>query len=154
MMKDAAESMDVAPMTIVSGSHIQNAETDGSTLFYNEEFMSSLAVSAGEDGVRFVVAHELGHQLHGMGNSGHEAEYMADEYAAKHLAQIGGDVEAISGVMTYLHILSPDANETHPAPSSRAARANNVFRKERANVAEDVSMDLDTKNPNVKDLAI
>src|SRR5262249_20892669 len=92
MMKDAAESMDVAPMTIVSGSHIQNAETDGSTLFYNEEFMSSLAVSAGEDGVRFVVAHELGHQLHGMGNSGHEAEYMADEYAAQHLAQIGGGV--------------------------------------------------------------
>jgi len=156
LISETAGQMGAVPMA-ASAEDVNCAETDGQTLFYNSSFMSQIESVGGEDGVRFVVAHEMGHQLGGMDNGGHEGEFMADEYATRCLVQMGADFESISGVFGMLHSMNPTGSETHPAAGSRLHRAEQIFHGERKKgVGIDDSVDTDTKkvNPNVKDLAL
>lgn len=60
-------------------------EIDGHWRRDSRPIMDNLETAAGADGVRCAVAHELGHQVGGMGiesHEGHEGEYLADAYGA------------------------------------------------------------------------
>jgi hypothetical protein len=156
MMGEIADKMGVEPLGVTS-AEVQNAETDGSTLFFNPSFMSSIEAAAGEDGVRWVFAHELGHQVGGMHVCGHEGEFMADEFATRSLVQMGGSFDSIEQTLNFLHSMSPEENETHPAPRSRAAKAASVFQQERKSyLADEVEIGNEQKkaNPNVKELSL
>lgn len=133
MMAETANEMGGRALSMRSDD-VECAETDGATLFYSHGFMSSLENAAGSDGVRFVVAHELGHQVAGMEIGGHAGEFMADEFAARALARSGGDFSAIASVFSFL----PDSggSESHPSNGSRIARAREAFVNARAENCE------------------
>lgn len=112
---------------------VENAETDGRTMFYNPSFFSNLEAAAGADGVRFVLAHELGHQVNGMEMGGHAGEFAADEFAVRALARAGAKFSAIASVFSFL---GGDATESHPSSSARETRAYSVYKNARAELAE------------------
>lgn len=151
LVGEAAEDMGAVPL-VMRAEDVPYAETDGSSMFYNPSFMSDVENHAGEDGVRFILAHEMGHQVGGMDNGGHGGEFMADEYAARCLARMGASFESIANVFSMLN--SP-GSETHPASSARASHAERVFREERSlreSLDEDTKLDNKRPNPNVRDL--
>jgi hypothetical protein len=157
LMHEMAGVMGATPLAAKS-DNVNCAETDGKTFFYNPEFMARIETAGGEDGVRFVLAHEMGHQVGGMENDGHAGEYMADELATRALAQMGADFDGIAGVFGELDKLNPHGTETHPAASVRKAQAHNVHRKAPKELeAEDDDLDNDDNkraNPNVKDVTM
>jgi hypothetical protein len=138
---------------------VANLETDGQAIWVNPAFASEIESSAGEDGLRFVLAHELGHAHCGMHHCGHHGEFLADEFAARSLALHGGDVAAIAGVFG---MLDPHDSASHPASGSRASLASSVFQRELGAKREkdererlddiDVGGSGAPKNPNTKDL--
>lgn len=155
LINETAAHMGATPMNAESAD-VNCAETDGHTLFYNTSFMSQIESVGGEDGLRFVVAHELGHQVGGMDNGGHAGEFMADEFATRCLVEMGADFESISGVFGMLHGMNPHGSETHPAAGSRSMRAQTVFENERRNgvgVEEEIAPETKRVNPNVKDIS-
>lgn len=133
MMSETATQLGGRPMA-TREDNVSCAETDGSTLFYSGSFMSALESHAGSDGVRFVVAHELGHQIGGMEIGGHAGEFMADAYAARALAQSGGDFSAIASVFSFLG--EDGSSETHPSNGARLERARIAYNNERAELGE------------------
>ena len=156
LIDETAAHMGAVPMA-ASAEDVNCAETDGQTLFYNSSFMSQIESVGGEDGVRFVVAHEMGHQVGGMENDGHAGEFMADEYATRCLVEMGADFDSIKGVFGMLHGMNPTGSETHPAASARASKAEQLFHSERkrgVGIDDDVGVEGKKLNPNVKDLAL
>lgn len=115
---EQARSMGVASLPVQSQSD-GNAATDGKAIFFNANFMQTVRSSAGDGGVRFVLAHEIGHARTGMGG-GHKGELTADRWAARSVARLGFGWEAVSGVM---RLLDPAASSTHPGRSTRACHA-------------------------------
>jgi hypothetical protein len=122
------------------------ASTDGQAIYVNPSFISSVESAAGEGGVRFVIAHELGHIAQGMGG-GHSAELEADQFAARSLAAAGFEQEAISGVMS---ILPSDTSETHPGSATREGVALKAFNSERATIDDDDTSKKKVSRNNVK----
>jgi predicted Zn-dependent protease len=110
--------MDMNAVSIVENDE-PYASTDGHSIYVNPQFMSKIDSSAGEGGVRFVLAHELGHVHNGM-CGGHDGELFCDEFGARSIAAMGYDEKVIHSVMAEL---SSDATDTHPASSTRATRA-------------------------------
>jgi hypothetical protein len=154
LINETAAHMGARPLG-AEACDVNCAETDGHTLFYNSTFMSQIEAAGGEDGVRFVVAHEMGHQLGGMDNGGHGGEFMADEYATRCLVEMGADFESIRGVFGMLHGMNPHGSETHPAAGSRASRAQTIFESERRNgvgIQEEIVPEHKHVNRNIKDL--
>lgn len=150
LIEEMADDMGATPLRAKDDA-VNYAETDGETLFYNAGFMRSIEVAAGEDGLRFVVAHEMGHQLYGMGHGGHEAEFMADEFAARSLARVGGDLGSITSVF---NLLNSPSSDSHPASSSRHARAKDAYQIEREYVDADSEAIAKPKTAVARDLAI
>lgn len=104
-----------------------NASTDGKAVFVNPQFMSKIESSGGEGGVRFVIAHELGHIAAGMGG-GPQAELDADQLAARSVAAAGVNRSSIQAVMTHL----PDeSTDSHPGAGAREAVALQAYQQER-----------------------
>lgn len=126
MMDDAALQLGATPMRIKSDD-VTGAETDGSTMFYDPGFMSQVQSAAGEDGVRFIVAHELGHQVGGMYVGGHAGEFMADDYAARALARMGASFSAIESVFSFLNA---NESKSHPSSSARLSNARKAYMDE------------------------
>lgn len=118
------------------------ASTDGENIYVNPSFLANVEASAGEGGVRFVIAHELGHIAHGMGG-GHQAELDADQFAARSVAAAGFDAEAISGVMS---ILPGEASDSHPGAGTREGVALKAFENERTQI----DLEDDSKRKKVK----
>lgn len=151
MMSETAKQMGGRPMAVQSDD-VSCAETDGSTLFFSSAFMSSLESHAGSDGVRFVVAHELGHQVVGMDVGGHAGEFAADAFAARALAHAGGNFSAIASVFGFLG--ESDAS-THPSNSARVAAARTAYVNARAELGEVSETKKTTGNKShERDLAI
>ena len=123
MMDDAAFQLDATPMRIKSDD-VSGAETDGSTMYYDPGFLSQVQSAAGDDGVRFIVAHELGHQVGGMYVGGHAGEFMADEYAARAMARMGASFGAIESVFGFLNA---SESKSHPSSSARLANARRAY---------------------------
>ena len=144
---ETAKEMGATPMDVKTDD-IQGVETDGKSLFYNPYTMSRIGTAGGDDGLRFVVAHELGHQVGGMDVGGHKGEFMADDYAARALARAGGDVKGISGVFSVI-----TESPTHPSVRDRESRAMKAFREEPKGL-DDVTMHKPTGTKEVGDLAI
>jgi hypothetical protein len=151
LMSETAHQLGGTPMA-VQPDNVNCAETDGSTLFYNTRFMSDLESAAGTDGVRFVIAHELGHQVGGMEVGGHSAEFMADDFATRALAQSGAQFSAIEKVFSFL---GPGGSESHPTSSSRISRASAAFTNARDDFAGPTEIEKPQKsNMHEHDLAI
>lgn len=151
LMSESAHQLGGTPMA-VQVDNVNCAETDGSTLFYNSQFMSDLESAAGTDGIRFVVAHELGHQVGGMEQGGHSAEFMADAFAARALAQSGCQFSAIEKVFSFL---GPGVSDSHPSSSSRIAHASTAFTNARYDLAGTSDVETPAKsNMHEHDLAI
>ncbi len=157
LMRETAETMGAVPLA-VTPDNVSCAETDGATFFYSSSFMNEIEAAGGEDGVRFVLAHEMGHQVGGMDNGGHEGEFMADEFATRALAQMGADFESIQGVFAKLEGMRSEESPTHPMPRSRLTRSQQIFQQEKRNGVgmDEVMLEDDTRkhNPNVKDLSL
>lgn len=134
LMEETAEHMGARPLTPQVGAYSGTAETDGESFFYDAHFMQHIESLAGEDGVRFVVAHEMGHQVGGMHNGGHDGEFMADEFAARAMASMGADFDAIASVFSFL---DAPGSETHPSTSSRSSRARGVYQAARGEALAD-----------------
>ncbi len=132
MMTETTRAMGGTPLALTTDT-VENAATDGASLFYNPSFFSQLESAAGDDGVRFVIAHELGHQVNGLSMGGHAGEYAADAFAARALARAGGNFAAISSVFTFL---GGEACDSHPSSSSRMSRAHAAFVNARAELWE------------------
>jgi hypothetical protein len=149
LAQETAKEMGATPLD-VKVDNIGGVETDGRSFFYNPSALEEIGSAAGDDGLRFVVAHELGHQMGGMYVGGQSGEFMADDYAARALARSGGDIQAISGVFSVV-----DESPTHPAPVQRDARARAAYRDESK---RDIDMDVPINKPvghkDVGDLAI
>lgn len=152
LMTDSARKMGASPMGM-QADDVECAETDGKTLFYNHQFMADLEGAAGSDGVRFVVAHELGHRVGGMEVGGHTGEFMADEYAARCLARSGASFASISAVFSFL---GSDSSAEHPSSSSRVEHAHKHFVNAKEELAEssEVPTKLDNEKAHKHDLAI
>ncbi len=115
LLNDQAAAMDVRSLNVTEEDG-GNASTDGKQIYLDPTFMQSVRGTAGEGGVRFVLAHELGHTVQGM-RGGHAAEIDADRFAARSLARLGIDFGAVSGVMG---LLGGADSKTHPSGSKRA----------------------------------
>lgn len=126
LVSEQAASMGMSPLPVVM-EETGNASTDGQNIFLNLQWMTELESTAGEGGVRFVLAHELGHVADGMGG-GHSAELSADAFAARSLARSGHDAGAIDAVGTKLN---DTASATHPAASQRVSSARSTHSHER-----------------------
>lgn len=118
LVDEQAAVMGVQPLPVVTENE-GSAATDMSHLFINPSFASELHQSSGEAGLRFVVAHELGHARGGAGG-GHEGELSADRWAAHSLVHAGLGPEAIDGVMAKL---DSTPTESHPGPAQRQSHA-------------------------------
>lgn len=118
MVDEQARVMNVASMPVREDDR-GSAATDLSTIFINPKFAAKIAGTSGENGVRFVLAHELGH-ARGGARGGHEGEYAADRWAAQSVARLGIGFDAIKGVMSHLNLHD---TKSHPAAGARAAQA-------------------------------
>jgi len=123
LANEQAQMMGLSPVPVIAEAG-GNASTDGSHIFYDPNFMSGIESSAGEAGLRFVLAHELGHIYNGMAG-GHEGELSADAFAARSLAKMGLGTEGIDGVAAHLN---SSATSTHPASTQRAAHAKTAYK--------------------------
>lgn len=122
LVDEQAAAMNVSTVP-VKEQPFGNAATDKSTIFINSKFAAKIYSSSGVNGVRFVLAHELGHARGGAGG-GHAGEYAADRWAAESVANKGIGHDAITGVMSNLN---KEATETHPAAADRAAAAQSAW---------------------------
>jgi predicted Zn-dependent protease len=104
------------------------ASTDGKAIFVNPSFMSRIESSAGEAGLRFVLAHELGHIHQGMAG-GHSGELDADKFGARSVAAMGYDFHSISQVMKHL---PNETTKTHPGAGTREASARAAYEGHRS----------------------
>lgn len=122
MLNEVAGAMGVAPLPVKTRNK-GNAATDGSTIYFNPRFLGKVSASSGEGGVRFVLAHELGHARQGM-TGGHAGELAADQFAARSVATLGFGWDAISGVMDQLPSTS---SRSHPGSGERSGTARTVW---------------------------
>ena len=118
LVDEQAAVMGVTGVPVVE-ENFGNASTDGSAIFINRDFFSKVESAAGEGGVRFVLAHELGHIHQGM-CGGHEGELSCDEFGARSVAAKGFGSQVIHNVMG---ALNAESTATHPGAGSRAKRA-------------------------------
>jgi len=117
--------MRVAPMPVTLEAD-GNAATDGQKIYVNPQWMAGVEASAGEGGVRFVMAHELGHANQGMGG-GHAAELNADRFAARSIARQGYDFDVVQQTMSRLNQTS---TKTHPGAGQRLTNAKKEYHSE------------------------
>ena len=96
-----------------------SAATDRVNIFVNPSFASSVMSSAGSNGMRFVLAHELAHARAGC-PGGHSGELAADRWATRSLVRAGIDMEPVDKVMAMLH---GPATKSHPGSTERAENA-------------------------------
>src|SRR5687767_13640813 len=94
LVSEQASVMGVGGVPVVEDPDDNAASTDGKSIYFNSSFMSKIESSAGEGGLRFVLAHELGHIADGMGG-GHGAELSADQFGARSVAAMGYDSKAV-----------------------------------------------------------
>jgi predicted Zn-dependent protease len=125
LVVEQADAMDMNAVSIVENDE-PYASTDGHSIFVNPQFMSKIDSNAGEGGVRFVIAHELGHIHQGM-TAGPASELQCDEFAARSIAATGQDESVIPAVMRELN---SEATESHPGSSERQERAMEAHEKE------------------------
>jgi hypothetical protein len=124
MLEEQAKAMGVSAVP-VEEEEGGKGSTDGDTIYVNREFFSDIEDRAGEGGVRFILAHELGHIEHGMAG-GPEAELECDEFGARSIAATGFGAGAIRNVMG---ALNQTATETHPGAAERTQRALSAYGK-------------------------
>jgi hypothetical protein len=122
LVDEMAAAMNVSSVPVQEQSH-GSAATDLSTIFINPKFAASVESKSGVNGIRFVLAHELGH-ARGGARGGHEGEYAADRWAAQSIARLGLSSDPIHGVMSTLNSKS---TATHPAGSDRASAAQSAW---------------------------
>lgn len=120
IVDEQASLMKAHTMPVSVGADVENAETDGHSIYVNPSFMSQVESSAGEDGVRFVLSHELGHAYNGMALGGQSGEFAADSFATRSVALAGGSFESIGAVFG---MLGSSDTETHPGSGRRATAA-------------------------------
>ncbi len=118
LLREQAQAMGMSAVPLVPEGDGM-ASTDGNAVFYNPSFMSDIESTAGEAGLRFILAHELGHIHNGM-TGGHRGELEADAFAARSLATLGYGTDSIDGVAAHLNT---SATATHPSAAVRASAA-------------------------------
>lgn len=123
LVSEQAAMLSVPALPVVTDER-DSASTDGARIFLGPQFMHNVFAAGGEGGVRFVLAHELGHTAIGMGLGGPTAELEADRIAARSVAALGFDLDAIAGVMS---LLPSQQSESHPGSGQRMASATVEF---------------------------
>ena len=116
LVDEQANAMGVSSLPVETES-TGNAATDLKRIFINPDFASQIHTTAGINGIRFVLAHELGHaRAPGGAAATHDGELAADRWAAQSIARIGIGLSPAEAVMRSLH---PHATETHPGSDTR-----------------------------------
>ncbi|MCC6994149.1 MAG: hypothetical protein IT370_05925 [Deltaproteobacteria bacterium] len=118
MVDEQAAVMGVMPCPVKLDDK-GSAATDRKSIFINPSFASKVAATAGVNGIRFVLAHELGH-ARGGADGGHSGEFAADQWATQSLVRAGIGAEPIEGVMS---MLPASDSKSHPGANARADRA-------------------------------
>lgn len=122
IVEEQARAMNVTACP-VQEQGFGSAATDLSTIYINPRFADKIYGTSGLNGIRFVLAHELGH-ARGGARGGHEGEHLADRWAAQSVARVGVGFDAISGVMSHLN---QQATKSHPGAGERASAAQSAW---------------------------
>jgi hypothetical protein len=134
LVNEQAASMGVSPLP-VEEQNFGSAATDLSKIFINPSFAERVHSTSGIDGLRFVLAHELGH-ARGSAGGGHSGEHAADRWAAQSVAKMGVSFEAITGVMSHLN---QSATDSHPGAGDRVTQARDAYTQSLERDARDVA---------------
>lgn len=130
LSEQAAEMGMTAPAVVLETTG--NASTDGRQVYVNPNWMARIEADSGEGGVRFVLAHELGHCADGM-SQGHGGELRADQFAARSISRTGFGFDTIEVVGKHLN---QEATSSHPASPQRIGQAKEHMAAEQAATAQ------------------
>jgi hypothetical protein len=136
LVNEQAASMGVSPLPVEEQS-FGSAATDLSKIFINPSFAERVHSTSGLDGLRFVLAHELGH-ARGNAGGGHSGEHAADRWAAQSVAKMGVGFEAITGVMGHLN---QAATDSHPGAGDRVNQARDAYAQSVEKDAREVAVE-------------